>query len=279
MSFKCNLCEKHNGKVLANADQIRFGCYGYDKKIIECCDCGLVQLYPQWTKKELEDMYEKYSLKKDFDGYKPVKTITRYLPTYISKKDFVLEIGCGRGDNVKWLKGKGYDVIGIDRDPSVQDYNNVLNYEFEEFEIWKQFDFIYAIHVLEHVEEPISFLNKIVDGLADGGKCLLEIPNVEDPLLTLYKNKAYEKFAWYPYHIYCYSAKTIKDLMGKIEGLDVKIIRKQRYGVLNHLRWLIKGKPGNINFHIPFIDDIYKIVLTKVFKVSDTLVVFAQKKY
>lgn len=278
MEFNCYVCKSSNFKVRASSQQIRFKCYGFDKNVIECCDCGLVQLYPQWSKEELNGLYKKYSLKKDFVGYKVPRDIHSYVKKYINKDDDVLEIGCGRGNTVRWLRDNGYNVIGLDRDPTVKDSDIVLNYEFEKFNVWNRFNFIYAIHVLEHIEEPVKFLNKIISYLKPNGKFLLEIPNVNDPLLSLYKNKAYAEFVWYPYHVYFYSVKTIKDLMSKMEGLEVKIVRKQRYGIINHLRWIFIGKPGNFNFHIPIIDDIYKFVLIKVFKVSDTLVILAQKK-
>jgi len=278
MEFECHACHNFKGDLVASSKQIRFKCCGSDKNIIKCCDCGLVQLYPQWSKEELNGLYEKYSLKKDFVGYKFPKDIHSYVRKHIGKDDNVLEIGCGRGNTVRWLRNNGYNVIGLDRDPTVKDSDIVLNCEFENFNVWNQFDFIYAIHVLEHIEEPVKFLNKIISCLKPNGKFLLEIPNVNDPLFSLYKNKAYAGFVWYPYHIYFYSVKTIKDLMNKMEGLEVKIIRKQRYGIVNHLRWIFMGKPGNFNFHIPVIDDIYKFILIKVFKVSDTLVILAQKK-
>lgn len=279
MTFKCYACENRTNefKVVATADQMRFRCYGYNKKIVECCNCGLVQLYPQWTEEDLNSLYEKYSLKKDFEGQKIPKTITSYLPKYIKKKDTILEIGCGRGDNVKRLREMGYMVIGIDRDPTVQVPDVIFNCEFERFDVHQKFDFIYGIHILEHISDPIIFLNKMVNYLKDNGEFILEIPSVEDPLLKLYNSKAYEQFVWYPYHIYFYSEKTIRYLMDKVVGINVNIIRKQRYGILNHLRWLIKGKPGNLNFHIPIIDDIYKMILTKVFRVSDTLIVYGKR--
>jgi hypothetical protein len=36
-------------------------------------------------------------------------------------------------------------------------------------------------------------------------------------------------------------------------------------------------RPGNFNRNIPVLDDIYKFVITRVFKVSDTLLVIGEK--
>lgn len=276
--FKCYGCENELGKVISMSNQMRFGCYGYDKKIIKCHRCNLIQLYPQWSKEELKSLYDKYSLKKDFDGYKPKINVNSYLTKYINKNDSILEIGCGNGDNVKWLSRKGYSVIGVDRDPTIQINGNILNCAFEAFDNNSKYDFIYAMHVLEHVEDPIGFLKHLIALLTPRGSFLLEIPNIEDPILSLYANQQYKKFVWYPYHLFFFNLETITNLLQTIDGIDVRVIRKQRYGLLNHLRWICSGKPGNLNFNIPLLDNIYKFILIHFFEVSDTLIILGNKK-
>src|SRR3989339_1270469 len=149
--FKCFMCSSDSFDVLADNKIIRFGCYGYEKNVVKCKFCGLVQLFPIWIEEELKKLYSTYSQKKDFEGYKPKKNITAYLQKYIKKNDEILEIGCGFGDNVRNLAEKGYNAIGIDKDPTVADGKLIFNTSFEEFESkGKKFDFVYAIQVLEH---------------------------------------------------------------------------------------------------------------------------------
>jgi len=114
---------------------------------------------------------------------------------------------------------------------------------------------------------------KIDESLVQNGIFVLEVPNREDPLLSLYKNKAYDNFYWYPYHSYFYNFQEIENMF----GLRARVYRKQRYGIINHLRWILFGKPGNINFNIPILDNIYKYILVKVFKKSDTIVVIGRE--
>jgi len=251
--FKCYSCGDKRGTVIADKDDMRFGCYGEDKYVIECVDCGLVQLYPQWTEEELDDLYAKYSEKVDFKGQKRKVRVSKYLKDKISPEGWVLEVGCGAGDNVKYLTKHGVEVVGIDK---------------EDGDSWEGtspvVDFIYAIHLAEHLKDPIAFA---LWCSAHADKWLLEIPCIEDPLLKLYKNKAFEKFYWYPYHLFFFSKKTANDVFR-----NVKITRRQEYGIVNHLRWFFRGKPGNWNPHIPIIDDIYKYVL-KSMGYSDTLII------
>lgn len=276
--FNCSLCNYEKNIIVANKNQIRFNCYDYDKKIVKCLKCGLIQLYPMWNEQQLKKLYQKYSLKKDFKNYKYKKKIDYYIEKYLKKNDIILEIGAKSGENILYFKNKGYHITGIDKDPSICDGKNVLNYDFESMPDNFKFDFIYGIHVLEHITNPFVFLNKVKDILRVGGKFLFEIPNVDDPLLTIYNNKKYFNFYWYPFHIFFYNEKTIKKIFHKIHNFKINIEYKQRYGIINHLRWFCFGKPGNINFNIPVFDYLYKLFLTKILKKSDTLVIIGEKK-
>lgn len=272
--YICPICGNVEFTEITDKKHIRFNCFGEDKKIVKCTCCKSTQLYPQWTDKELEKLYFNYSKKKDFKGQIVKKNISKYIEPHMHHMDDILEIGCGNGDNVKHYMQK-YNVIGIDKDPTVCDGKSILNYDFEEYK-GKKFDFIYGIHVFEHVKNPKKFIKHINNLLYTNGNFLLEIPNADDPLLSLYKNKAYFDFYWYPFHMFFYNKSSISFLFSKI-GMDVKIELHQRYHLLNHLNWIIFGKPSNFNIFIPIIDNIYSFVLTKIFRVSDTLIIYCNK--
>ena len=261
--FKCYLCGNNSAEVVADKEKVRFN---VDCKFLKCLKCDLVQMYPQ---KEMS--YEGYGEKKDFKGSKRKVKISKYLKRYVKRGERAFEVGCGEGDNIKYLLKRGVLACGIDLE---------TGNGYESFALNIKQDFIYAIHLAEHLADPKEFVcwmkenlkpNTERDGytILDGGKWLLEIPCIDDPLIKLYKNKAYDKFCWYPYHLFFYSGQTIKKLF---DGMSVKIIRRQEYGVVNHLRWLFRGKPGNWNPHIPIIDDVYKWVLCRL-GYSDSLIV------
>lgn len=277
MDFSCYNCNCKDYVVVADKNSIRFNCFDKDKFILKCKQCELVQLYPQWTDEEINILYQKYSQKKDFPNQKRKKEIRKWIKKYFCDKNItILEVGCGMGDTVKWLRHKKYNACGIDRDLTVWDYKNgiycwdFMNYCFNK-------SFIFCFQVLEHIRNPKLFIKHTLDLLfSKESRFVFEIPNVEDPILTIYKNKSYNKFYWYPYHLFFYSPKTILNIL-KYFPIKIKIIRKQRYGLINHMRWLLKGKPGNLNFHIPIFDDIYKFFLTKILKKSDTMVIVGIK--
>lgn len=270
--FSCEICRNNRCVVIANKDQMRFACFGHYKWVVRCSNCGLVQLFPQWTENKLANLYQAYSAKKDFVGQKKTKHIDYYLEEHFEKGTKILEIGTGRGDNLFYFKDKGYDILGIDVDPTVCDGKHILNRQLHD--VSGKFDFIYAIHLFEHIKRPDEFIKDMRQALKKGGRFLLEVPSIRDPLIYLYKNKAYGKFYYYPFHLFFYEQETIKKLFARC-GIDVKVILKQRYGIINHLRWLFLGKPGNWNPKIPILDDIYSKCLKRL-GISDTIIVLGQ---
>jgi SAM-dependent methyltransferase len=108
----------------------------------------------------------------------------------------------------------------------------------------ERFDVICMFHVLEHIFEPGPFLSNCAACLEPGGRLIIEVPSLDDPLLTLYDCEAYQRFYFQRQHPYVYSAGSMKRLL-QHEGFEVeRAIHHQRYGLENHLHWLSAGKPG-----------------------------------
>ena len=78
--------------------------------------------------------------------------------------------------------------------------NELTKYDLKIFDsfskVKKKYDVVILISVLEHVKNPISFLKKISSFLKKNGKIIIEVPNVNDPLVSLY-NLDYYKEKYY----------------------------------------------------------------------------------
>ena len=100
------------------------------------------------------------------------------------------------------------------------------------------------LSILECIKCSLVFLSSfdhVSDSLqADG------IMHVDDALLSVYKIEEFNKFYWYPYHVYFYNKRTLKNLFGEFESINFTINLSQRYGLINHLWWLIKRKQVDI---------------------------------
>lgn len=274
---KCILCDnkKENLSIEAYGKDMRWECWNFNKFIIKCNNCGLMFIYPQWTQKELDKLYVGYCDQKDFPAQVQAVRITKYLPKYIKQDNYILEIGCGKGDNVHFLGNRNYQIQGIDKDPTYCDGINILNKDYKD--IVGRWSFIYSIQVFEHIDNPKKFIKRIMEMLMPRGRFLLEFPNTEDPILTLYNVKEFKKFYYIPHHLFFWTPKTVKMLFDKL-GTKVKIKLLQKYGIINHLRWILFGVPGNWHPNIPIIDNCYKFLLEKIFKKTDTIIVLGEKK-
>lgn len=280
-SIKCYNCGEslYKSRIVAKRSEIRFNCYGSRKSIVECPKCKLIQLVPQWSNKELDKIYTTYNQKPDFVGQKVIsKRISKYLNYYLFKGDNILEVGCGCGDNVKYFNKKGYTITGIDKDKSVEDkVNAIFNYDIYDENIHNKYDMIYGLHILEHMKDPIGFIDRLKNLLSPKGTILLEFPNLEDPLLTIYKVKEFEKFYYRPDHHFFYTPLSLATMLYGFKLGNATIERMQNYGIVNHLNWLIRKKPTNLKITIPIIDTIYKWFLTRILKKSDTIILTIRK--
>ncbi|WP_460163515.1 class I SAM-dependent methyltransferase [Pseudomonas sp. S2_F03] len=85
----------------------------------------------------------------------------------------LIEVGCGKGYFLELLKGLGYAITGID--PAYEGSNaDVIKAPFTRG-LGLAADAIVLRHVLEHIQDPVSFLAEIADA-NQGGQIYIEVP-------------------------------------------------------------------------------------------------------
>ncbi|AZD34388.1 SAM-dependent methyltransferase [Pseudomonas chlororaphis subsp. aurantiaca] len=85
----------------------------------------------------------------------------------------LIEVGCGKGYFLELLKGLGYAVTGID--PAYEGDNaDVIKAPFTRG-LGLAADAIVLRHVLEHIQDPVSFLAEIAEA-NQGGQIYIEVP-------------------------------------------------------------------------------------------------------
>jgi len=95
----------------------------------------------------------------------------------------ILEIGPGTGLTTELLIKQGFDVHVCEMDPRTAKYISKMHTcnshigRFETIEIKKQFDLIYAGHVIEHSENPIRFFEKAFSLLKHNGIFYIDTPD------------------------------------------------------------------------------------------------------
>jgi 2-polyprenyl-3-methyl-5-hydroxy-6-metoxy-1,4-benzoquinol methylase len=105
----------------------------------------------------------------------------------IRKPGTILDVGCGSGFFLAYLRARGWQVHGLDpaaehvafaRD--VLGLSNVVQGTWPPAEgISRHFDAIVMIHLIEHMSDPLTALTAARHSLCEGGTILLETPNIE----------------------------------------------------------------------------------------------------
>ncbi len=104
-------------------------------------------------------------------------------------------------------------------------------------------DVIFLFQVLEHISNPINFLSQIKEKLVAEGVVIIEVPNLMNPLISLYKISAFKNFWFQKPHLYYFTRGTLKKVIEKAGFTVEKIIYFQEVSFINHINWMLTGKP------------------------------------
>ena len=243
---KCYLCGSNK------ANLIHKGVRGDNNiNVLQCKNCGLVRLSE--VTDDVDDFYRTSGMR---EGESTILSELRketmddderrflFTEKMICRKS-VLDFGCGDGGYLIKARQVADKVAGVELEKSMREAlqeEHIICYErIDEAE---RYDVVTMYHVLEHLVEPISVLQDIKRHLKPQGKIIIEVPNADDALLSLYDNNEFANFTYWKCHVYLYTTETLRQL-ARQAGLEVEFIRQvQRYPLSNHLYWLSKGKPG-----------------------------------
>lgn len=225
--------------------------------VLKCCDCGLVRLSKFISNSE---EYYQTSLMRKGDSeinLKEIRTTAsfdderryKFISRMIENKTY-LDFGCGAGGVLSLAKNKASNVYGVELEIAMCDALN--NEGIKCYASLKQalkeqkglIDVVSLYHVLEHLENPLEYLKDIREMLSDDGRIIIEVPNADDALLSLYESDKFADFTYWESHLYLYDNRTFSSLIKKA-GLKIQFLNQiQRYPLSNTMYWLAKGKPG-----------------------------------
>jgi len=220
-------------------------------KILECLECGLVTLISQ---EHIQDgFYEDSGMhganlisidnwlkdtdwddQRRFDMLKP-----------IIKNKHLLDFGCGAGGFLNKARHLAALTNGVELEERIQEYwRGKINISSSIEMVKCDCDLITAFHVVEHLSNPVDTLKALANKLSSGGRMVIEVPNSEDVLLTLYESDAFQRFTYWSQHLFLFNPENLKRLLHKAGLRILSIQQYQRYPISNHLHWLAKGLPG-----------------------------------
>jgi hypothetical protein len=122
-------------------------------------------------------------------------------------------------------------------------------------------------------------LKKMATRLGKNGRLIIEVPNAEDALLTLYDSSPFQSFTYWSQHLYLFNATNLYSLANQAKLRVISVQQWQRYPLSNHLHWLSQGRPGGHDkwgfLDSPQLQQAYAATLAAVGK-CDTLVVYLE---
>lgn len=167
----------------------------------------------------------------------------------LSSPRSILEVGCASGFMLLPLAQAGHTCMAVEPSGLFRDDLNSLGLQthasLEELTEASdtRFDLIFHYFVLEHVGDPLGFLNQQIGLLNPGGLLEIELPCGNDALLEVYNLNSFRDFYFQVGHQWVFTPASLGHLLGQT-GMSFEIGQRQRYGLANHLTWAEHGRPG-----------------------------------
>jgi SAM-dependent methyltransferase len=140
----------------------------------------------------------------------------------------VLEVGCGNGEKLAQLQKMGWKVTGQEIDPVAADLAskrsgaNVLVGPLESCDFaGETFDLVLSSHVIEHVFDPIAFLETIRSLTSRGGASIHYTPNTRS--LSYLVTRSYWRGLEPPRHLVLLGPKSARACFLAAGFVDIQI--------------------------------------------------------
>jgi len=241
----CNFCKSNSYKL-------------YEKKIEDfkiyiyrCENCGLMFQYPFPSPEDLKKMYDKeYYGGNKVCSYEDERKSFKYnsyvwkarlnkIKSYLkTDKPKILDIGCSFGGFLSFSKLMGFDPYGVE----ISDYSReYAQNELGKGRVFKNingnfeknfFDVITMIEVIEHLDNPLFFLNTCYDILKKDSVLVIQTADMNG----LQARKAGIDYHYFiPYHLHFFPSKTLVNKLKEIGFKKIKVFRPVDFGLIPKL--------------------------------------------
>lgn len=267
-------------------------------KVQRCVTCGLVQVIPRPTEKEVANLYHE-----DFEHFEPyldqlsvhqkyfdhkMQQITRILgkPQEKSKSpQSILDVGCAMGVLLGVAKKYGYAATGIDLSKDAvtfctkngqKAFFGTLRGYYERYEA-KRFDAVTGFEVIEHEYSPRAMVETMYRMLKKGGLAVVTTPNYGSGWRSI-MGKYWPGYQ-HPEHLFFFDTEALRYLFTDVGFSDVTVLHDESRPF--PLSFLFTRASDYFPFFAPILNFLGKLTaslpFTNPINPWDDLIVFAKK--
>ncbi|MHB1024888.1 MAG: class I SAM-dependent methyltransferase [Desulfobacteria bacterium] len=229
-------------------DELR--CQSNFTRLYVCDGCGLEIFFPQII--GTPEFYDALQENSQGPYYVDDKWEFREALRAASGFDTIIEVGCGPGHFLGKISPHVRRAFGVEYNERAIQIARERGYSVFETDrdvlaAAGPVDAVFAFHVLEHVADPVGFLQRILALTRPGGKIILSVPNMDGPVRFVTPCVSNMP----PHHASRWRASTIQSLARRL-GLQVDRISYEpliaRFAYYYTLHWAKGVSRGN-----PFI--------------------------
>lgn len=178
-----------------------------------------------------------------------LEVVAAIIDRTIGKKGLV-EVGCGKGYFLEMLLSKNFDVTGFD--PAYEGENVRIKKQYFVPGGLEQADGLILRHVLEHIENPVGFLENLKDANGGRGKVYIEVPCFD----WVCNNRAW--FDIFYEHVNYFRLSDFRRMFGEVIEIGKIFYNQYLYLVaeLSSLRKPTIDVGDRVNFPSDFVDRI-----------------------
>lgn len=214
----------------------------------------------------------------------------------VKKSGRLLDIGCGTGEFLELTQEFGYESMGVEPSPTASRIaarkNRVLGGEWPDVRLDRQdFDIVSLWSVLEHVPDPLPFLEKVREILKPDGILVLRVPladgfvpslalwiyrlsggKIRRPLAAVYQTD------WHYVHFCLYNRANLGRLLRQ-QGFKIVFEQKESSFDIRSLKYRLDYLPSNFALRL-FVKAGLSLVLilARALGREDEIVVLARKQ-
>jgi len=240
-----------------------------EAEIRACTQCGFVFLWPRPDDNELASYYTS-EYRAEYTGVVAPEATYRNgvaaaqwraerVRPLLPPGARVLDVGSSSGAFLEAVRPLAAYVLGVEPAVAHREWagdvlglNTVANLADVGA---ARFDVITLFHTLEHVTDPVAFVARLAGHLVSGGVLVIEVPNVDDALVSLYAVPSFLAMYYQRAHLFYFSSATLAATV-KAAGGEAEVCGIQRYDLSNHLWWMLTGQPGGQGFYRNVLGDL-----------------------